>query len=341
MTWTPTHISLLKLTFFTTALAYTAADVWFFEGPIWRALHAGDAEQPDPATLAADVYGEYITKAQLARYEAEQDALAGRREPEAARRALYLTDMVRHSLLRTRTRYNDKNLPPCREEAEAEVARLASRYADEASFEQALASQGYTRASFTKRVEARLREFALLERALAPHIAPSEADLAAAYEEVKAELTLPERREVKHIFLATLNQDAEAVRTRAAELLTRLQAGEADFATLAREHSEDERSAPQGGVLGTLAHDDYNPLPELPLFGPNALPAHSPALVQSKWGWHLLEAGPTQPARVPTLEECRESLTSALRSARREVALRQYLESDFKANRKRIHFYLR
>ncbi len=335
MTWTPTKISLLKLAFFTTALAYTAADVWFFEGPVWRTLHP-EKPQLDLSTLAAQVQGEPISLSQLARYEAEQDMLAGRSTPEAARRPLYLMELVRHTLLRNRARYNDRNLPPCRAEAEAEVARLASRYPSAAVFDMALASQGYTRELFTDRVEARLREAALLERALAPYTEPSEEELAATWEEMQAELTIPARREVKHIFLATLHKDAEAVRATAQSLLDRLLAGEADFATLAREASEDERSAPRGGSLGELADDARNPLPELPLFGDKALPANTPVLVQSKWGWHILLAGEEQPARVPTLDECRDSLLTALRSARREAALRQYMESDVRQNRKRI-----
>ncbi len=341
MTWTPTKISLLKLTLFTSALAYTAADVWFFEGPVWRALHP-EKLQIDPATLAAEVRGEPITLAQLARYEAEQDMLAGRTVPEAARRPLYLMEMVRHSLLRNRTRYNDRSLPPCREEAEAEVARLASRYPSQEAFELSLASQGYSLQSFTNRVEARLREAALLERALARYAEPSEEDVRAAYEELLPELRIPARRELKHIFLATLNKDAEAVRAEAQALLDRLHAGEADFATLAREHSEDERSAPQGGALGLVADDkEKNPLPELPLFGENALPSATPALARSKWGWHILLAGDVEAARVPSLEECRESILSALRSARREQALRDYMESDVRQNRKHIIFHNR
>ncbi len=326
---------------FTAALAYTAADVWFFEGPIWRALHPA-RPQIDPSTLAAEVQGVPITLTQLARYEAEQDMLAGRTAPEAARRSLYLMEMVRHSLLRNRTRYNDRNLPTCREEAEAEVDRLASRYPTEEAFLMTLASQGYTKEGFTNRVEARLRETALLERALAPYAEPTEEDLRAAYDELQTELRIPESREVQHIFLATLNKDSEAVRAAAQTLLDRLNAGEADFATLAREASEDERSAPKGGSLGLIANDkDNNPLPELPLFGKTAIPSGVPTLAQSKWGWHILLAGDIVPERIPAYEECRESILSALRSTRREQALRDYMESDVQQNRKRIIFHKR
>ncbi len=341
MTWTPARLALLKLAIFTPALAYLFVDLLVWKGPVWHFLYADLAAERSLSPLVAEVNGEAITEAQLDRYAAEQDMLAGYAEPQPQRRALHLMDMVRRTLLRTRTRYNDKNLPPCREEAEAEVARLASRYADEQAFEQALASQGYTRAAFTDKVAVRLREFALLERALDPYIEPRDEDIAAAYESVKDELALPPSRELSHIFLATLNKDAEAVRAAAQRLMECLERGETDFATLARKTSEDRRSAAAGGALGMVQASRRSPLGELPLFGEGAIPAGKPTLAQSKWGWHILLAGEVQPARTPALEECRESLRSALRSARREAALRDYLNSDIQnaRSKKRLIFH--
>ncbi len=335
----PLKYVVLKATLLAAAACYTALDLWAWHGPLWNAMYT--EEPKDTSHLAAEVHGEPVTLAQLARYEAEQDLLAGRTHPDAARRPLYLMDMVRQTLLRTRTRYNDKNLPSCRQEAEAEVARLASRYADAGSFEQALASQGYTRESFTNKAEVRLRTLAMLERALAPMVEPGNDEVTAAYESVKDELHLPARRHVSHLFLSTIGKDAEEIRAQAQSLLDRLNAREATFADLAREASEDARSAPQGGELGMLANDATNPLPELPLFGETAIPAGVPTLARSKWGWHILIAGDIEPERIPSLDECHDSLRSALRSARREAALRNYTNNDVSENRKRIRIYHR
>ncbi len=341
MKWTPLKIYALKLAIFSIALLYLALDLLLFHGPVWRLLYPeGSSPSGDPPV--AVVLGEPISQAQLQRHEAEQDALAGRTEHQASRRATHLMDLVRATLLRTRARYNDKNLPDCRAEAEAEVSRLATRCASDAEFTLFLASQGYTRQSFTDKVEARLRQQALLERAVAPACSVSDADLQAAYESAKDELTLPERRDVRHIFLATLHRDPAAVKAKAEALLARLQAGE-DFGALAREASEDERSAPDGGALGQLTACADRPLPELPLFGADAIPAGVPALAQSRWGWHILLAGPLQPESVPSLDDCRDTLRTALQSARREAAVRQYFSTDIRDNtrQKRIQINLR
>ncbi len=342
MKWTPNRIAAVKLGLFVPALLYMGIDLFIWHGPLWRAMHGDEQAAPDTSRLVAEVNGEPITRDQLARYEAEQALLAGQKPDAQSRRATRLSEMVRDTQLLTRTRYNDKNLPDCREEARAEVARLASRYGDEQAFDEALRSQGYTRQSFTDKLTVRLREWALLERALEKACAVSDEEIAAAYEEVKEELMLPARREVRHIFLATLNRDSEAVRAEAEKLLARLQAGE-DFATLAREASDDARSAPQGGSLGLLQENADRPLPELPLFGEHAIPAGTPTLAQSRWGWHILLAGDMQPASLPTLDECRDSLRSALSGVKHEIALREYFKAGMRDDQKknRIRYYNR
>ncbi len=342
MKWTPNRIAALKLGIFVPALVYMGIDLFAWQGPLWHLMYASQQANHDTSDLAAVVGGEPITQAQLARYEAEQDALAGRKKPQPERRASYLMEMVRATQLLTRTRYNDTNLPDCRAEAQAEVARLATRFENEGAFEAALTSQGYTRQSYTDKLTVRLRERALLERAIAEASQVSEAELASAYESLKDELTLPARRELRHIFLATLNKDVEAVRAEAQRLLERLQAGE-DFAKLAREASEDPRSAPLGGMLGELQDSSTRPLPELPLFGDEAIAAGTPTLAQSRWGWHILLAGELQAATTPSLDACRESIRSALTSVKRELALREYFKIDLQdaQKNKRIQFYLR
>ncbi len=342
MKWTPNRIAALKLGIFVPALIYMGIDLLAWHGPVWHLMYGPQQESRDTSGLAAEVGGEPITLAQLARHEAEQDCLAGRTVPQPARRASYLMEMVRATQLLTRTRYNDKNLPDCRAEAQAEVARLATRFENDAAFERALAGQGYTRQSYTDKLTVRLRERAMLERAIAEASQVSEDELAAAYESMRDELTLPARRKVSHIFLAILDKDAAAVKAEAEKLLARLQAGE-DFAALARSASEDERSAPHGGALGELQDISTRPLPELPLFGEKAIPANVPTLAQSRWGWHILLAGETQPAALPPLDECRESLRSALASVKRELALREYFKIDLMdaQKKKRIRFHLR
>ncbi len=327
----------IKLALFTTGLGYLAVDLWVVEGPVYRMLHplkTAAAEEP-----VATVNGEPITEAQLARHTAEQNLLAGRELTDNSRRASMVLGLVNNSMLRIQARYNDRNLPPQKQEAREELARLQSRAADEHAFAAALQSQGYTKEHFAGKLEARLLELATLERAVVKHAAVENEALALHYDQVKDELEIPASRTVKHIFLATLEKDPAAAKAAAEALLARIQAGE-PFADVAKECSEDERSAARGGDLGTLYDDGTLPLEELNLFGETPLAAGTPALVQSRWGWHIVLAGPVTPAYTPSLDECRESLRSAIESAQREIAADAYFNAALKEGRAKKHIII-
>lgn len=327
----------LKLALFGTVIGYLGVDLWVLEGPVYRTLHplqTAAAEKP-----VATVNGEAVNRAQLARHTAEQNLLAGRALDDSSRTASMILGLVNNSTIRIRARYNDRNLPPQKEAAQQEMARLQSRCADEHAFAAALQSQGYTREHFAAKLEARLLELACLERAVAKHAAVENEALALHYGQLKEELEIPASRSVKHIFLATLEKDAAAVKADAEALLARIQAGES-FAEIAKERSEDERSAPKGGDLGMLYDDGTLPLEELNIFGETPLAAGTPALVQSRWGWHIVLAGPVTPAYTPSLDDCRESLRSAIESAQRELATDAYFNAALKEGRAKNHIHI-
>ena len=248
--------------------------------------------------------------------------------------------LVRDNLLRLRARYNDKKLPDCRKAAEEIVNGLETRAENEQDFTAQLAGQGYTRRSFTEKMAVRMRQQVLLEKAVQDVSEVDNAAIAAHYKQVRDELTIPASRPLRHIFLATEGADAQAVKNRAELLLKRLEAGE-DFGTLAREASEDDRSAPLGGNLDIIHDNGPFPLPELMIFDDTALPAGTPTLAQSRWGWHILLAGPITPAYTPSLDECRESLRTAIISAQRELGVNAWfkgaIKEGFKQKRIIIH----
>ena len=309
-------------------------DLWVLNGPLYGFLH----KDKQAAAAAAVVYGERISHGQLARHKAEQEAVSGKSKASIA----MMMDLVRASLLRMRTRYNDNQLPHDRAAAERAVAELATRAGNDAVFEQQLASQGYTRRQFTDKLEARQMEFALLNRNLAPHTEVDNAAIMAHYKQIKDELTIPASRPVKHIFISTLNRSSDDARRTAELVLERLNSGEG-FAELAADSSDDAATASRGGDLGMVYDDGLLPLPELNLFGENALPAGTPSLAQSKWGWHVILPGPITPAYTPSLDECRETLRTAIISAQREIGVNTFFDTLIKEGfqQKRIQIHVK
>lgn len=326
--WTSAKIYVFKAAIIGTALLYMILDLWVLNGPLYGFLH----KDKQAAEAAVVVYGERISHGQLARHKAEQEAIAGREKTVIS----MAMDMVRSSLLRMRTRYNDNQLNHNRATAEKEVAALATRAGSDAGFEQLLASQGYTRRQFTDKLEARQLQLALLDRNLEPHTQVDNAAIMAHYKQIKEEMTIPASRPVKHIFISTLHRDHDDARRTAELVLSRLDAGEG-FADLASEVSEDEASAKRGGTLGTVYDDALLPLPELKLFGEAAIPAGVPTLAQSKWGWHVILAGPITPAYTPSMDECRETLRTAIISAQRELGVNTFFDTLIKEAHRKQH----
>ena len=332
MKWTSAKIYVVKSAIIGTTLAYMVLDLWVLNGPLYGFLH----KDKQAAAAAAVIYGERISHGQLARHKAEQEAISGRPKATIA----MMMDLVRSSLLRLRTRYNDNQLPHDRAAAEQAVAELATRAGSDAIFEQQLASQNYTRHQFTDKVESRLMGLALLNRNLKPHTQVDNAAIMAHYKQVRDELTIPASRPVRHIFISTQNRNSDDARRCAELALERLNSGEG-FGELAAEVSEDPATANRGGNLGVVYDNELLPLPELNLFGENALPAGTPALAQSKWGWHVILPGPITPAYTPSLEECRETIRTAIISAQREIGVNTFFDTlikeGFKQKRIQIH----
>ena len=341
----------LKLAIFSSVLGYIAIDLFLWHGPLWDVMYRKGFDSPG-SPVVADVYGTRITHAQLERYVAEQNWLRGRSESSQVQRTAMLMDMVRETILMMRARYNDKNLPDFRDAAQHEAQRLASRARSSEEFDLQLKSQclipqqqsvslSSPRDNFIQRIEADMKAQAVLERSIQPYCEVSDEDVTKHYELLRENLIAPAHRSAQHIFLSTLDQDIEAVRKRAENLLGQLERGEASFAELARRHSEDAASAPRGGDLGVLTADESLALPELPIFGDGALPAGKPALVQSRWGWHILLLGELCPARELSLDEVRESLRTAIRSAQQELSVRSYFDEALREGfyKKRIQIY--
>ena len=312
----------IKLALFSATLAYLAGDLFLWQGLAWRTLHKGDMHTDAQPPMAL-VYGESITPAQLERYAAEQNWLRGRADCTPAERTSMLMDMVRSAILRIRARYNDKNLPDMTTAAQEEVQRLASRAKSDEEFDAWLASQGMTREEFTRRLAAAMKATAQLERAVQPLCQVTDEDVAKHYELLKDELVTSAHRPLRHIFISTLGENPADTKARAQAIMKALEDG-ADFAAMARRQSEDDHSAPAGGDLGEVFDDSLFPLPELKLFGDEPLPANQLALVQSRWGWHILLPGEIQPARRLALDEVRESLRTAIQSAQYELTTQSW-----------------
>ena len=115
----------------------------------------------------------------------------------------------------------------------------------------------------------------------------------------------PEREyNAAHILVPT-EEEAQA-------LVAELEAG-ADFADLARAHSEDPGSAGQGGQLGWFGAGRMVPAFEAAVMGLE--PGETSAPVQTQFGWHIVRLLDTRQADAPPFEAVRDQLTADLQQS--------------------------
>jgi peptidyl-prolyl cis-trans isomerase D len=164
---------------------------------------------------------------------------------------------------------------------------------------------------------ARIQYLRLAVEDLAARIRPSEDELRQAYAEQAGLFTTPERRRASHLLIATAGaKEAEGqARARIEELRKQLLAG-AEFAALARQHSEDAGSAASGGDLGVIERGAFPPEFEQAL---RALkPGEISKPVRSSSGWHLIKLTEFTPEVKKSFAEARPQLEKETRRRRAE-----------------------
>lgn len=339
----------IRVAVYSLALLLLAGDLLWLHGPLYRFLIRRDPTTPESLAAAkargevARVFHHPILVGQLERAVADRLRREGRPpadlEPGQLKlvRLAALNELIDHQLLRVKTQANAVEVPVGEAEIEAEFERFAQRFASPQERAAALAAEGI--ASDTElryRLAARLQQEKYIESRIGPAAVVSEAEARQWYDEHRSRFVRPERLRARHLFVATLERDPAAAEQIAAGALARLQGGQSDFAALAAELSEDERTKPSGGELGWFSRER---LPADFTAAVFALPASKPSLVRSKLGWHLVEVLDRRAAEPIPFEQAREELVAALESERRRRALDRFRAELRHLEARHIHIF--
>lgn len=159
----------------------------------------------------------------------------------------------------------------------------------------------------------------LSAEAIANRIQPEEQELKAFYEEQGGAFVTEEQRRASHILVQVPEGADEktgtAAREKAEKLLQRIRAGES-FENLAKEFSDDQVSAKDGGDLGLFGKGVMVPEFEQAAFAMQKDEVSD--LVKSPFGFHIIKLTDIKPGSKKSFEEARPELVKQLRDKKAE-----------------------
>ena len=335
----------LRLALYALVALYLVGDLLIFKGPLrWRI----DLIDPNSeASIAhakaqgvvARVKERPIFRSQLDRAVSEQLWLRGQTaaslSPSAleAVRETALQELIDQELLRAQSAALAPQLAVSDEEIHERVRLLVGRFETKGAMETAMKSQGIpSEKALRQRLASQIRQEKFMTLRIGAAARVTEDEAKAWFEKNNESIANPERIEARHIFIPTLSNPPDEAKEKLETALTSLTEKQKDFATLAKELSEDPASRENGGSLGWMTRDRLPADLAAPLF---AMELNLPQLVRTRLGWHLIEVTVRRPAEPRMFEQAKPEIIAALEVvARREAVaeIRRALRSSQAAN---------
>ncbi|MGJ8676211.1 MAG: peptidylprolyl isomerase [Akkermansiaceae bacterium] len=339
----------IRMAIWTLLVLYMAADFFLFNGPLKKELRDLFPTQLDEqseaiaAGICAKVYNAPIYKGQVDRRIAENLWRNGRSIDKVSKnefimlRWAALNDLIDEHILRIKIRANEEQAPLSEEAIEAEVLKFEKRFENTGDLHEAMLAQGIeSQKELRYRLAARLQQEKYVLSKIEPSIIVSEQVALAWYKQNKAKLIMPERRRVRHIFMATLDKDPDEVKRRMLIHLVQLEKKTISFKKLAAQVSEDQRSKNISGDLNWMTAQRVLPDFAEPVF---SLQKNSPRLIQTKLGWHIVEVTEIKAPELLPYERLREEIIASLQDSRRKDAIKQYRHQLRLLNHKKIKIF--
>jgi peptidyl-prolyl cis-trans isomerase C len=270
---------------------------------------AQQAVKPVPAQLPeviARVNGDVIPRNEFERALANLESQAGGPVPPERRDVIYrqvLDQLVAFRLLTQESAARKVPVPDT--EIDARIGQIRGQFPNEQAYTAALAERGMTPDKLREDIRHQIAAMKLVETTIVPTVNVGEPEIEAFYKQNPERFQEPEAVHAAHILIrAPEGADAAAkqkARTEAQGVLASARKKGADFAALAKQHSQDQSSAVNGGDLGFVTRGRTVPAFEQAAFA--LKPGELSGVVESPFGFHVIKAFERRQARTVPLAE--------------------------------------
>lgn len=281
------------------------------------------AAKPVPAQLPevlAHVNTESVTKAEFERAVAMIEGRAGGPVPPEQRDQVFrniLDQIVSFKLLIQESHARKVDVTDA--EVDARVQEIKGQFPSEAAFKEMLTARKTSIEQLRTDARQDMAVQKMIDTEISSKVAVKPEQLADYYAKNPDQFKQPERVRASHILIGVpRGADAAAkaqARAKADQILKDVKAGK-DFATLAKENSQDPGSAPNGGDLGFFQKGQ--------MVGPfndaafSLAPGTVSDIVETEFGFHIIKVAEKQPARAIPLDEIKPKLEQFLEQRNRQ-----------------------
>jgi peptidyl-prolyl cis-trans isomerase C len=283
------------------------------------------AELPDPV---ARVNGETIGRGEFERAIRTIEGRAGGPVPAERRDEIFrgvLDQMVAVRLLTQES--TARHIVVSDTDVDSRFAQIRQQFPTEQAFTQALSVQQMTTDALKRDIRHDLAVSQLIESVVEPSVALGATEVKDFYDQNPDRFKEPESVRASHILIRVAPDATEEAkqkaRAEAESVLKQLKAG-ADFAQLAKEHSQDG-SAAQGGDLNFFTKDQM-----VPAFADAAFALKKDEIsdiVETQFGLHIIKLTDRRAARTVPLSEVQDQIKDYLVGQKREAATSAFVAS--------------
>ena len=288
----------------------------------------GEPELPDPVAI---VEGEKISRADL--QEAFNNALASSGmnpdDIDPSQKMAGYREILDELIVDKLVSRKASSVAIKDAELDAEINRVKGQFPSEEVFKAEMQKAGETESSFRDTVKRMLQQQKWMQDQIGDKASVPEAEVKKFYDENRKEFEHPELVRASHI-LIRMPEDADdktvAEKKKAAEAaLERVTTKKEDFATVAKEVSEEPGAQESGGDLNFFPKERM-----VPEFANAAFAMDKGAVskepVRTKFGWHVIKVTDRKPAGTMPFDEVKQQVGSYLEGTKRRDAVRGVID---------------